>query len=131
MSAFEYQVVPAPRRGKSGRGIKGGPAKFANAITDLMNEMGAQGWEYLRADTLPCEERQGLTSKTVKYHSMLVFRRATDPSGVDATMLALEHHEDRLEDYADLEEPEAQTDEVSELDQDPAQEPADEDQARA
>ncbi len=75
MSAFEYRAVPAPRKGKSGKGQRGAAAKFANAITGLMNEMGTDGWEYLRADTLPCEERQGLTGKTVKYHSMLVFRR--------------------------------------------------------
>ncbi len=75
MSAFEYRAIPAPRKGKSGKGVRGGPAKFANAMSDLMNEMGTNGWEYLRADTLPCEERQGLTGKTVKYHSMLVFRR--------------------------------------------------------
>lgn len=108
MSAFEYQVVPAPRKGKAGKGVKGAQSKFAFAITELMNEMGSQGWEYMRADTLPCEERQGLTSKTVKYHSMLVFRRslaANDPASLDPALLALEHYEDKLEDYADLEEP--------------------------
>ena len=78
MPVYEYRAVPAPRKGKSDKGVKGTSAKFANAITHLMNDMGSQGWEYLRADTLPCEERQGLTSKTVKYHSMLVFRRAVE-----------------------------------------------------
>lgn len=72
---FEYRVVPAPRKGKPGKGLRGGSAKFANAVNTVMNEMGSDGWEYLRADTLPCEERQGLTGKTVRYHSMLVFRR--------------------------------------------------------
>ena len=95
MSNYEYQVVAAPRKGKSGKGVKGGPAKFANAISGLMNEMAAEGWDYLRADTLPCEERQGLTSKTVKYHSMLVFRRAVaDEVAPEEEPLALEHHED-------------------------------------
>lgn len=72
---FEYRAIPAPRKAKSARGLRGTDAKFANAFSLVMNEMGADGWEYLRADTLPCEERQGLTGKTVKYHSMLVFRR--------------------------------------------------------
>lgn len=94
MSNYEYRVVAAPRKGKSGKGVKGGPAKFANAISGLMNEMAQDGWEYLRADTLPCEERQGLTSKTVKYHSMLVFRRGlADEAEPDEEPLALEHHE--------------------------------------
>ena len=94
MSNYEYRVVAAPRKGKSGKGVKGGPAKFANAISGLMNEMAQDGWEYLRADTLPCEERQGLTSKTVKYHSMLVFRRGlADEAEPEEEPLALEHHE--------------------------------------
>lgn len=75
MTNYEYQVVPAPRKGKTVRKIKGVEAKFANTISVLMNEMAAEGWEYQRAETLPCEERQGLTGKTIKYHSMLVFRR--------------------------------------------------------
>ncbi len=33
-------------------------------------------WEYLRTDTLPSEERSGLTGKTTVFHNMLVFRRA-------------------------------------------------------
>ncbi|WP_298261563.1 DUF4177 domain-containing protein [uncultured Litoreibacter sp.] len=75
MTQYEYQVVPAPRKGKSARKIKGVEAKFANTISLVMNEMAAEGWEYFRAETLPCEERQGLTGKTIKYHSMLIFRR--------------------------------------------------------
>lgn len=82
--SYEYRAVPAPRKGVAGKETKGGPAKFANAVSILMNEMGAEGWEYLRADTLPCEERQGLTGKTVKYHSMLVFRRPADAKGLAA-----------------------------------------------
>ncbi len=94
MSNYEYRVVAAPRKGKSGKGVKGGPAKFANAISTLMNDMAADGWDYLRADTLPCEERQGLTSKTVKYHSMLVFRRpVAEEAAPEEEPLALEHHD--------------------------------------
>jgi hypothetical protein len=116
MSNYEYRVVAAPRKGKSGKGVKGGPAKFANAISGLMNNMAAEGWDYLRADTLPCEERQGLTSKTVKYHSMLVFRRAVaNEAALDEEPLALEHHEPEPE-----QEPEPQEDVPSEADTDDA-----------
>lgn len=73
---FEYKVVPAPQRGLKGRGIKGTPARFANALQTLMNKMAAEGWEYQRADTLPVEERQGLTGKTTTFQNMLVFRKA-------------------------------------------------------
>lgn len=75
MSKFEYRVVPAPTKASKFRGIRDRGEKFARTVEELMNEMGADGWEYLRADTLPAEERQGLTSKTTVFQNMLVFRR--------------------------------------------------------
>lgn len=75
MDKFEYRVVPAPAKANKVRGVKGGSAKFAHTIEELMNELGAEGWEYLRADTLPAEERVGLTSKQTVFQNMLVFRR--------------------------------------------------------
>ena len=41
MTGFEYKVVPAPMRGLKGKGIKGTPARFANALQSVMNELGA------------------------------------------------------------------------------------------
>jgi hypothetical protein len=75
MPIYEYKVVPAPLKGQRGKGIKGTEAQFANALQILMNEHGAQGWEYQRSDTLPCEERSGLTRRKTTFKNMLVFRR--------------------------------------------------------
>jgi hypothetical protein len=72
---FEYKVVPAPIRGKKTRGVKSPADRFANTLSDLMNELAADGWEYLRADTLPSEERAGFTGKTTVFQNVLVFRR--------------------------------------------------------
>ncbi|MEJ6395154.1 DUF4177 domain-containing protein [Gymnodinialimonas sp. 2305UL16-5] len=44
-------------------------------MEDLMNDLAADGWSYLRADTLPQEERSGLTSKTTTFRNLLVFQR--------------------------------------------------------
>jgi len=77
MSNFEYKVVPAPKKGLRGKGVKGPEAKFANALATIMNELGAEGWEYQRSDTLPSEERSGLRGKTTTFHNVLVFRRKT------------------------------------------------------
>ena len=74
--SYEYKVVPAPVRGLKAKGIKTAEDRFANALQSAMNDMAAEGWEYLRADTLPCEKREGLMSKTTVYQNMLVFRRA-------------------------------------------------------
>ena len=76
MPNFEYKVVPAPKKGLKGKGIKGAEEKFANALATVMNELGADGWEYQRSDTLPSEERSGLRGKTTTFHNVLVFRRA-------------------------------------------------------
>ncbi|MEM6479525.1 MAG: DUF4177 domain-containing protein [Pseudomonadota bacterium] len=85
MVEFEYRVVPAPVKAKRVRGLKGKGAQFAHTVEEMMNELGADGWEYLRADTLPAEERQGLTSKTTVFQNMLVFRRQTaSPSAREA-----------------------------------------------
>ena len=75
MERFEYKVVPAPARGEKIKGAKTTPDRFAHALTALMNQMALDGWDYLRADTLPCEERVGFTGKTTRFQHMLVFRR--------------------------------------------------------
>lgn len=75
MQSYEYKVVPAPKKGQRAKGVKGTDGKFANALQLLMNEHGAEGWEYLRTDTLPCEERLGLTGRTTTYQNLLIFRR--------------------------------------------------------
>ena len=75
MQTYEYKVVPAPTRGEKERGAKTVQDRFGVALTNLMNAMARDGWEYLRADTLPCEERVGLTGRTTAFQNMLVFRR--------------------------------------------------------
>lgn len=75
MQTHEYKVIPAPRRGEKIKGAKTVAERFGVALAHLMNELAAEGWEYLRADTLPCDERTGLTGTATHYHAMLVFRR--------------------------------------------------------
>ncbi len=75
MIRYEYKVIPAPKKGRKAKGLRTSEARFANALQDVMNEMGAEGWEYLRCDTLPAVERQGLTGKATVYQNMLVFGR--------------------------------------------------------
>ena len=75
---YEYKVIPAPTRGKKARGLKSPADRFAHALGAVMNEMAADGWEYQRTDTLPSEERAGLTGRSTVFQNMLVFRRATE-----------------------------------------------------
>jgi hypothetical protein len=78
---YEYWVVPAPRKGEKGRGLKSAEERFAFALTNLMNMMADEGWEYQRADALPCDERSGLTGTKTTFHNVLVFRRPQEEAG--------------------------------------------------
>ncbi|MGD9865441.1 MAG: DUF4177 domain-containing protein [Pseudodonghicola sp.] len=80
MPRYEYKVVPAPSKGRKAKGVKSPESRFALAVEDTLNQMGAEGWEYLRADLLPSDERSGLTGSTVNWRNLLVFRRALDSS---------------------------------------------------
>ena len=76
MPRFEYKVITAPRRGERMKGARTPVDRFAQTLTQLMNDLGQEGWEYLRAETLPCEERVGFTGKTTTFQNLLIFRRA-------------------------------------------------------
>ncbi len=75
MPRYEYKVVPAPKKPGKIKGVKGTDQKFAAELAGLMNQYGADGWEYQRTDTLPCEERHGLTGRTTTFQNMLIFCR--------------------------------------------------------
>jgi len=75
MPRYEYKVVPAPKKAGKIKGLKGTDQRFAGALASLMNQYGADGWEYQRTDTLPCEERHGLTGRATVFQNMLIFRR--------------------------------------------------------
>ncbi len=75
MQRYEYKVIPAPRRGTKSREAKSTEDRFALTLSTLMNDLGRDGWEYQRAETLPCDERSGFTGVKTSEQIMLVFRR--------------------------------------------------------
>lgn len=77
MSSYEYAAIPAPIRSEKAKNAKTPSDRFALTLTDEINRMAADGWEYLRAETLPSEERSGLTGRTTLFHNLLIFRRET------------------------------------------------------
>jgi len=79
MQSFEYKAIAAPTRARKFKGVKGTAAQFAMVLSELMNDMASDGWEYLRSDSLPVDEKAGLLKARVEtYHTMLIFRRAKD-----------------------------------------------------
>ena len=75
MRKFEYKAIAAPSQGTKARGVKSTEERFALSLTDTLNDMAQEGWEYVRAETLPCEERKGLTGSQKTYQNILIFRR--------------------------------------------------------
>jgi len=82
MTQDVYKVVPAPHQGRKAKGAKSTGDRFALALSDILNEMAADGWEFLRAETLPCDERKGLTGTQTTFQNLLVFRRGALAEGV-------------------------------------------------
>lgn len=76
MQGIEYKVVPAPRKARSVRGARTKADAMARALEEILREEAAAGWEYVRADLIPCEEKAGFFSRAVELHrAMLVFRK--------------------------------------------------------
>lgn len=75
MTRYEYKVVPAPHKGTKAKGVKTPEGRFALSVEQILNQMGAEGWEYQRAELLPSDERSGLTGSTTHWRNVLVFRR--------------------------------------------------------
>ncbi|MDO5642441.1 MAG: DUF4177 domain-containing protein [Paracoccus sp. (in: a-proteobacteria)] len=75
MHSYEYAAIPAPLRSEKVKGTKVPSDRYAATLTEAINNMAANGWEYLRAETLPSEERSGLTGRTTVFHNLLIFRR--------------------------------------------------------
>jgi hypothetical protein len=75
MTQDEYKVIAAPAQGRKAKGVKTTADRFALTMSDVLNEMAQEGWEYVRAETLPCEERRGLTGTQTTFQNVLIFRR--------------------------------------------------------
>lgn len=75
MQHHEYTVIPAPERGSRAKGAKTPADRYALALAEILNEMAAEGWDYVRAETLPSDERSGIASRQTLWHNVLIFRR--------------------------------------------------------
>ena len=75
MSRFEFKVIPSPRRPRKLEGLEKDLDKFCATMTDIMTDMGLEGWEFIGAETIQDERRAlGIFSR-VSDKSCLVFRR--------------------------------------------------------
>ena len=112
---YEYKVIPAPSRADKAKGLKTPEDRFAHTLEAALNQMAAEGWAYVRADTLPSAERSGLTQTVTQWRTVLVFRRAVPQPAPQAETPLLAAPTD-----ADADEPDsiAQTDPAAPSDAD-------------
>ena len=62
--------------------MRGPEELFALTLTDAINEVARQGWEYVRAEHLPAESPRGwFRGATAGEQTVLVFRRARETLG--------------------------------------------------
>ena len=79
MQTYEYKAIAAPTRARKFKGVKGTADQFAMVMSEVMNDLASDGWEYLRSDSLPVDEKAGLLKARVEtYHTLLIFRRAKE-----------------------------------------------------
>ena len=86
MQRHEYKVIPAPRRGTKSREARTNEDRFALTLSTLLNDLGRDGWDYVRSETLPTEERAGFMKTRVVQQTMLIFRRPLDRPAVPADL---------------------------------------------
>jgi hypothetical protein len=73
---FEYKCVGAPERPKRLRGSWSRSDRVALAMQEIIDAEAVDGWEYLRTDLVPVEEKASFFSRTQEVHrAVLIFRR--------------------------------------------------------
>lgn len=82
MTGYDYKVIPAPKRAKKVKGLRGAEELFAHTLTEAINEVARQGWEYVRAESLPVEA-PGVFFRGASrgVQTVLVFRRERETLG--------------------------------------------------
>lgn len=73
---YEYKVVGAPEKGRRRRGARTRSDRVAAAFEEVLRAEAVDGWEYLRTDLVPVEEKPGFLRRREEVHrAVMVFRR--------------------------------------------------------
>ncbi len=75
MTKYEYKIVSAPVTAVKVRRMSGKAKEVAGDVSELMNELGEYGWEYVRSETLKTRRRRWLIVKEWRTCEVMVFRR--------------------------------------------------------
>lgn len=75
MSRYEFKVIPSPKRPLKLDGLQKDQDRFCATVTNVMTDMGLEGWEFVGAETLQVEHRALGIFARITQRSCLVFRR--------------------------------------------------------
>ncbi len=78
MGRYEYKLAPTPSRQARFKDKKGDA--FARTITETLNEIARDGWEFVGRETIAEHRRKGLFRVRRVARDFLVFRRALPDS---------------------------------------------------
>jgi hypothetical protein len=82
MTVYEYKVAPAPKRLKRVRGVSSTAELFAVTLAEAINVAARDGWEYVRAESLPAEQAGGWFRRGAEViETVLIFRRPRETLG--------------------------------------------------
>jgi hypothetical protein len=91
MTEYEYRVIPAPAKPVQGKGAVGGGDRFASIFAEMLNDMGREGWLYVRTDTVTERHGRWPFRRRSETRELVVFQR---PKGLQSGALLLTHRVD-------------------------------------
>lgn len=77
MQHYEFTAIPAPARVARFGGLTGDQA-FSAALSEIMNEMGSGGWDFVGAEVMSSRVGRWPFART-RTREVLVFRRSKGP----------------------------------------------------
>ena len=81
---YEYKLIPAPVEAPKVKGLKGATARYVHGLEEVLNAMGASGWDYVRCDRMHVTASRGwLRRPEERDETLLVFRRERAALGAD------------------------------------------------
>lgn len=76
MNKYEYRVIPTPAETQRKGLFRKKAAVAMDVVTEILNDQGAHGWEYVRSETLISEHRRFLRPARKISEEVMVFRRS-------------------------------------------------------
>jgi len=82
MERFEYKLVKAPCQRKRFTGLKKSDDAFAITLTETLNDIASEGWQFLRKEEMSETRGNRLLGRRRRSHEYLVFRRQLRSNGM-------------------------------------------------